>query len=212
MYARSAAVLFSFLLLLPAARAHAQAPGIDLKIIPKIGAYVPLNELTEENLGGRQVGLEAGLALGLAAELGLPFLPVDVRLNLEYATGSELSFSDQDDAPEREETGASVLLVVGDLVWRPLPRALVFQPYLLTGAGIRNYEFDLDDTSIGFAAAVQDDSDLALHLGLGADVGLGPLGVIIEVSDYISWFTPEGGDSRIQNDVFAMIGFRVGML
>ncbi|HEX7050215.1 MAG TPA: hypothetical protein VF188_08450 [Longimicrobiales bacterium] len=201
------------LALFPAARAAAQAPGANLQLVPKIGAYLPANDLGEVAgaLGDIRAEMEASLALGLALELDLPTSPVNLRANFDYATASEVSPEGitSDVAPD-----ATLLALTGDLVFRPLPRIIVVQPYLLGGAGVKVYQFDTDDlVDDGFAEAFDDDrTDFALHAGIGVDVGLGPLALLAEVSDYISWFElQEGEDSEMQNDFFAMVGFRVGL-
>lgn len=194
-----------------AADAGAQVPGISVQLVPKIGAYLPVSDLAEAQSGAQTIAkeLEASLAIGLGVELDLPMLPVNLRGNLEYATGSEVS--SEGVGAEANET--TLLVVVGDVVFRPLPRIVVVQPYLLAGAGLKRYDFDIQE---GTATAFDDESDFTFHLGVGVDIKLGPIALLAEVSDYISKFEPANGttgesESKTQNDLFGMVGFKVGL-
>lgn len=205
------ALALALAVLAAAPGARAQVPGLDLQFIPKIGAYLPVNDLGQLRAGAEEIAaeMEASLAVGLGLELDLPLSPLNVRANLDYATGSQISL----EGIQGSDVDATVLALVGDLVFRPLPRLAVVQPYLLGGAGIKRYNFDTDDLGGGFGDFLSDDqNDFTVHLGAGLDVGLGPLAFMAEVSDYISWFAPNGGDSEMQNDIFGMVGVRVGML
>lgn len=208
------ALALSLAVLAAAPGAKAQVPGIDLQFIPKIGAYLPVSDLGEVRVGAEEIAaeMEASLAVGLGLELDLPLSPLNVRANIDYATGSEISLEGRG-IQLSEAVDATVLALVGDLVFRPLPRVAIVQPYLLGGAGIKRYNFDTDDLAGGVGDFLSDDqNDFTVHLGAGLDIGLGPLAFMAEVSDYISWFAPNGGDSEMQNDIFGMVGVRVGML
>ncbi|MBI4545476.1 MAG: hypothetical protein HY703_09795 [Gemmatimonadetes bacterium] len=199
----------------PAARA--QVPGVNLQVVPKIGAYLPVSDLAELR-DTVSAEMEAGLAIGLALELNLPLSPINIRGNLEYATDSKVSAEGVRQGDEAETT---LLALVGDIVYRPLPRIIVVQPYVLAGAGVKRYDFDEEDLRQAGEdlrnAFPEDATDFTLHLGAGLDVKLGPIALLVEVSDYISWFKREssgagsGDGSEIQNDVFGMVGFRVGL-
>ena len=199
-----------------AAPAQAQVPGVTLQLVPKVGGYFPMSSLTEAGsaFGEAAAELETSLAIGLAAELDLPASPLNLRANFDYATSSRLS---REGVAEGEGAETTVLALTGDLVFRPLPRIVVLQPYLLAGGGIKKYDFETRDLQGGtgefFSSA---ESDPTLHVGAGLDLKLGPLALLAEVSDYVSWFKPESAegselDSRIQHDVFAMLGVRVGL-
>ena len=193
---RPGIIVFSGLFLL-AGPAAAQVPGINLELVPRIGVYRPLSDLSDD------VKLGGDLAIGLAAELDLPLLPIGLRANMDYATGAPISFGDA----EREGEN-TVLTLVGDVVFNLLPRISPLQPYLLAGAGVKRYEFD---PGSGGALFPEDASDFTGHLGAGLNLRLGPAGVLIEVSDYISSFDDGSGDSKLQNDLFATAGFRIGL-
>lgn len=195
-----------------AAPAAAQAPGLEL--VPKFGAYLPINDLAEVRPAVEDIhaDMEASLGLGLALEVDLPGSPLDFRANMEYATGTEVS---ADGFSEDEAVESTVLTLVGDVVFRPLPTPVI-QPYLLAGAGFKRYDFEFEDADPSDLSNLFRDSenDFTLHVGAGVDIGLGPLALLVEAGDYISWYAPEGSDqdSEMQNDIFLMAGFRVGLL
>jgi hypothetical protein len=192
------------LVLTLAAPVRGQVPGIGLKINPRIGLYVPLTDLGEQTVGSTTVtvAMESSLAIGLGLELDLPLVPVNFRANLDYATGSRVQ--EGDTAGDGGET--TLLALVADVVFRPLPRVVVAQPYLFAGGGFKQY----DPTD---AQSFQSGSDPTIHLGAGLDVGLGPLAFNAELGDYLSWFQiTEGADSKMQHDLFVTIGFSIGLL
>ena len=191
-----------FLVLVPAV-ASAQIPGINLNLGARAGMFSPASTLAETTFG--DLKLKSGLGVGASLELDLPLSPINVRANLDAALGAKVML---DDVEGDEEV--DVIAITGDLVFRPLPRIVVFQPYLLAGAGIKKYSFESDPA---FPDDDLDESDFTGHVGLGGDLKLGPIAVLAELSDYISSFKNEGtGDSKLQNDLFIMIGFRIGML
>jgi hypothetical protein len=193
-----AATLF---MLAPSA-VSAQIPGINLNLGARAGMFTPMSTLAETPFG--DLKLKPGLGIGASLELDLPLSPVNVRANLDAALGAKVEL----DGQESQGDEVDVVAITGDLVFRPLPRIVVFQPYLLAGAGIKRYSFDgtLDN-------ATNSESDFTGHVGIGGDLKIGPLAVLAELSDYISSFKNEGtGDSKLQNDVFVMVGFRIGML
>lgn len=201
-----AITLMAFVLgLASATSAQAQAPGIDLVVIPKIGAFVPLNDLGDFPLSGQTIEVSANsdLAIGLGLELELPLTPINLRGNVDYVPSTDISVS----GVTVGDVEADILALVADAVFRPLPRLVVTQPYLLAGAGIKRYDFSGDDGTLQMSGST---SDFTLHVGAGLDVGLGPIRILGEVSDYISWFEL-AGDSNMQNDLFAMAGVRVGL-
>ena len=193
--------------------AYAQVPGIDLQLVPKIGFYAPVSDLAEAAAVGSDIreDREGSLAVGLGVELALPFSPVDVRVGFDYVTNSEITF-DEGVGTTESQVEQQMLALTGDLVLRPIPRLLVLQPYLLVGAGVKRYDFEFQDAGGGVEAFDDSTTDFALHGGLGFDLGLGPLALVVEASDYISWFEPEGADdSEMQHDLFLMAGIRVGL-
>ena len=192
--------------------AHAQAAGFDVKVNPRIGAYVPLSDITQAQAAGAEIVEEmtGSLALGLGVELQLPVLPFSIRGNLDYATGSEVRVTE--DGVERDEGVETTLLAVsGDLVFRPLPQIILVQPYVFAGGGLKQYDVGDEATLNSF----RDESDPTLHVGGGLDLSLGPLAVNAEVGDYISWYDVQAADTdetETQHDLFVTVGISIGLL
>lgn len=199
----------SFVTAAVAAALLAPAAGAaQIALVPKIGFYTPATDLVDAAQAGGAIVDDRGgsLAVGLALDLSLPVSPVDLRVGFDYVTNSEFKVGD---GTSESTVDQQMLALTGDLVLRPLPRLIVLQPYVLAGAGIKKYSFDFKDAS---ADSFDDENDFTVHGGLGLDLGLGPLSLVAEASDYVSWFKPEGAeDSKTQHDVFIMAGIRVGM-
>jgi hypothetical protein len=190
-------IVLMFMLLGVGAPAYGQIPGININLGARAGAFMPMSALVEDALG--EVKLKNGLGIGASIELDLPLSPINVRANVEAAMNAKV---EEDGVETGDEV--DVIAFTGDLVFRPLPRIVVVQPYFLAGAGIKKYSF-----GTGF----EDENDFTGHLGAGVDFKLGPLAVLVEANDYISSFKiGDAGESKLQNDVFIAVGFRIGML
>jgi hypothetical protein len=186
-----------------AAELGAQVPGIDLTVTPRVGAYRPGGDLAES--AGSRARLGRATAFGASVELRLPILPAALRANIDYVPSLTGTVNGAEVADDNK-----LLLLSGDLVFHLLPAISPVQPYVLAGAGTKKYDFDN-----AYATAVfsfPDDSDLAAHLGAGVGLKLGPIGALVEVTDYLSRFQlAGGGDRKIQNDVLVMAGLRIGL-
>lgn len=193
-------MMAGLLALLTASTASAQVPGITLNLFPRAGVFLPLGSLGEVN--GEDLKMKQSFAIGISAELGLPMVPFNVRASLDHALGSGSELGDT----ETNAEDATITGLAADLVFRLGPSVSPLQPYLLAGVGIRKYDFD--DTSPLFT---DDDQDFAFHIGAGLSFGIGPLKLVGEVSDYITKFEMQVDDSKLRNDVFAMIGFKIGL-
>jgi hypothetical protein len=126
--------------------------------------------------------LEPGVFAGAHAELF--FGRLGLRLGAGYATPSL-----ENDA----STGLTLMTGDADLVWRlrrPYPNTF-FQPYALLGGGLIRYELDGDAATIG---GEQWETDPATRgtvvVGIGTDLGRGPLAVRLELSDIIGLSSP----------------------
>jgi hypothetical protein len=193
--------LFAALLLATAALpapTTAQLPGIGVRLVPKAGMYRPLGDLAE---GFRA---ENHWAVGVAAELDLPFLPIDIRANVDFTPKNDIVT----DSGVRAGT-ASIMNLAGDVLLRPLPGIIPVQPYLFVGGGVKKYRFN--DFTSGVFGSGDNRSEPTLHAGAGVGFGIGPLGVMIEGGDYVSRFE-HAGDSKLQNDLYGMVGLRLGIL
>lgn len=170
----------------------------QVAITPTIGAYIPASDFYElrDEADALRVDRDAALALGLNVEFGW------LRGTLAYASGARLT---EDGVEGESEIGEGTLLIAAaDLVLRPIPRIVVVQPYLLGGVGVKNTSYDFDSDGIG-AAFPDDETDLALHVGLGADLMFGGIGVVAEFTDFIS---KDADDDWGAHDAFAMVGLK----
>jgi hypothetical protein len=188
------AFLLIFALLLPAA-AHAQG----VHITPTVGVYIPASDLYSLRTEAEEftVDKEGAFALGLNVDLGM------FRGTVAYATGAQLN---QRGVEDRENIGEGKLLAVaGDLVLRPIPRLIIVQPYLIAGAGLRREDYSYEESGVEDAFP-SDQSDFALHAGIGADIMLGRIGIVAEVSDFI---TKDEDDDWDQHDAFGFVGLKL---
>jgi opacity protein-like surface antigen len=191
-----AAVMAGGMLALPAAPAAAQ-----IYITPAVGVFIPASDLEDLEGQADQTRFDRSGTLGLGLNIELGWL----RGSLAYATGATIS--DEGLSAEDEIGDGSVLAVAADVVVRPLPRLLV-QPYLLGGVGLKRQDFSYDDEGISTNPLPSDKTDFAVHAGLGADIMLGRIGIMAEISDYIT----RNEDSTFgQHDAFGMVGLRVRM-
>ncbi|HEY0674462.1 MAG TPA: outer membrane beta-barrel protein [Longimicrobiales bacterium] len=191
---RSMLVLSALALLAPAA-VHAQG----ISVTPMAGVYIPASDLYEIRDNTEQVftvDKDGAFALGLNVELGM------LRGSIAYATGAQLN---ERGVTNQENIGEGKLLAVaGDLVLRPIPRLIIVQPYLIAGAGLRREDYSYEDSGLADALP-EEESDFALHAGIGADVMLGRLGVVAEFTDFI---TQDEDDKWKQHDAFAFVGLK----
>jgi opacity protein-like surface antigen len=184
----------------------AQAPS--LSIVPKIGMEMPMSDLPSTPSAGAVKSLSGAFAWGVAAELGLPGLPFSLRANVDATTKKTVSASSGITNGSVDQT---MMTIFGDLVFRPLPRLILVQPYLMGGLGVKRYNYSLSDPTNLFQESFTDRSELAYHLGVGLDVGLGPAALVAEVNDYMNNYQFDSGTKKFQQDVFIMVGLRLGL-
>ncbi|HEX6587870.1 MAG TPA: outer membrane beta-barrel protein [Longimicrobiales bacterium] len=185
----------------------------QVTIVPKVGFYSPANDLqaAQDALGEVVDDRGGSLALGAALEFGVPMTSLGVRVGFDYVTGSEFTY--EDEASVEATAEQTMLAITGDVVLRPIPRLIIVQPYLLAGAGVKRYDFSFEEdagTDVE-TAFPESETDFTVHAGIGVDLGLGPIALIAEVSDYISWYETGEDESEMQNDLFLMAGVRLGL-
>jgi hypothetical protein len=182
-----------------------------LQLVPRAGVFVSASDLAElaTTVGEVRAEMKGTLGVGLGLEMGLPLSPIGFRAGFDYATNSKLSLKGI--SSDEDEAGATLLAVTGDVVFRPLPRLIVVQPYLVGGAGVKRYSFEVSELDVSLEDLFpQDQTDFTVHAGAGVDVSLGPLALRAEVSDYVSRFElAEGGARKTQHDLFATVGLRL---
>jgi hypothetical protein len=160
------------------------------------GAYVPASDFYRLRQAGEELRIqrEATVALGANLEYA-PF-----RLSLAYATGATLSEEGVQGAADLGD--GTVLAAAVGVALRPLPRLLA-QPYVIGGVGLKRETFSFDEVGAG-SPLPRDQSEVALQIGIGADLMLGGVGLVLEITDYIS----RSNGSLGQHDAFVMLGAR----
>lgn len=212
---RTGAPLLALMVL--AGPAAAQVPGLEVQLVPKVGFYSPAADLeAAADAAGEIVDDRGGsLALGLALDLGVPLSPLNVRIGFDYVTASEFTYADTTGADVEANGEQTMLAIAGDVILRPIPKLLIVQPYLLAGAGVKRYDFSFADAAAGSDvedAFPESETDFTVHAGIGLDAGIGPVALVAELSDYVSWYEAEGAEgSEMQHDLFIMAGVRVGL-
>jgi len=164
----------------------------QISVTPMIGGYVPATDVNQIGSSAENIAKtrEGTLSLGLNVDLG------PLRGTLAYASGTTIK-----NASSQEIGKGNVLAAAADFVIRPLPRILV-QPYLLAGAGKKFYKYDASAT---LASGATKDA-FALHGGIGADLSLGKMGVVAELTDFLS----KGAEDKWNaHDAFLMFGVKV---
>lgn len=200
-------ILSVSLLALGASTANAQL----LSVTPRAGAYSSVENVSEAVKEYNRIRSEqtAKLGVGLTAELNIPLFPIDVRVGGDYVTGATVSREGLNGSVEVAE--GSLLYVSADAVFRPIPRLLIVQPYVLGGAAFKRDKFVRTDAQ-GFAEEIKDGyKDFQLHAGAGFDVTLGGLGVAVEVTDYFARpeDTSTAGLLDLKHDFFATVGLKI---
>lgn len=174
---------------------HAQG----ITITPQIGVYVPGDDVESLRQGADSVSINKEGTLGLGLNIDFGFL----RGSVAYASAAKLNRRGV--TGENEIGEGKLLAVAGDVVLRPIPRLLILQPYLIAGAGLRRADYDYDSDGLTNAFP-ENDSDFALHAGVGADIMLGSLGISAEITDFIS---KNEDDKWKRHDAFGFVGLKL---
>lgn len=180
--------------------APAAASAQGLSITPLAGAYIPASSFAD--LEGEaetvRVERESSLALGLNVSTG------PLRATIRYVTDATLSEEGIDDASAIES--GSLLAASADLVLRPFPRLVGFQPYVLGGVGLKRQGYSYADDGVDDLFP-DSETDLAFHFGLGAELSAGALALVLEADDFISHREGDFG----AHDAFLMAGIKLGL-
>jgi len=176
-----------------------EARSQNLTITPRLGAYIGAGDAEELRSEAERFRVErsADFALGLTAEIG------PIRGSLDYVTGKRITEEGLDDGDVGD---GSLLAVAAGLALRPIPRIVGFQPYAVAGAGLKRNDYSYDDDGLSDLLPASE-TDFSVQLGLGADLMLGAVGIVAEITDYISWH--EGSAGR--HDAFITAGLRVSL-
>jgi hypothetical protein len=164
----------------------------QVAITPMVGGYVPASDVNQVSGSAANIAKTRDGTLSLGADLDFGAF----RLSGAYATGTTIKNANRQDIGK-----GSVLATTADLVIRPIPRILV-QPYIVAGAGEKFFKYDESPTLLSGGNT----RAFALHGGLGADLMLGSVGVVAELTDFVS----KGADDKWNvHDAFLMVGLKL---
>jgi len=208
-------------LLLPAA-AQAQS---SVRFLPQVGAYAPLFEV-EQIRGEGETLIQAGrrsssLSWGLGLEFGPAREGTSVRAGVGYGSNAQVPIWTVDCAG----CSARSTLMTASLaaVFRPVPRLVLVQPYLIAGAGVKRNDVEFRDVrDDGAFVTLRDQARISGQLGVGLEASLLGLRTQWEVNGFMSRFgsgsSPGGGgsdfrltgDQGLQTDLFLTLTIPLG--
>ena len=188
----------------------AAAPGPvtgQVRLVPQVGLYAPQSDLPSADEAVEVGERESTLAFGLGLEIGSAE-GTALRIAALHGTGEEVPV---DGVGCTECARSTVSALPALAVLRPIPKLVVFHPYLLAGGGVRRLDFSREDLAEEqFDALFADETTFAGHLGVGGALDLGPLDLSVEVTDVISSFESPEGESELLHDLFVMVGLSIG--
>ncbi len=188
----------------------------QVSLLPSAGLYSPLSDLLEVRDEEGMPVLEAGrksstLAVGLAAELGSPEASWGGRIQLGYATASDVPIEGV--GCEDCELRSTLLTATAGVILRPFPELLILRPHLLVGGGVKRYGFDRDDLEAeGWDQVLRNQTQPAIHLAAGGALRLGIVTPRFEIGAMISRIDGVGegasglsSSDDLQTDLFLMV-------
>ena len=196
---RRLSALGGAVLLLALGSGSARAQSITIS--PLVGIYGQANSLDHlRSQADSIINIKRESALALGANLELGFL----RASLNYVSGATIK---RNGSTSGDLGKGKILMGAADAVIRPIPRIVVFQPYALAGIGFKKFDYDVHNTSFG---SLKNNSTAAFHVGLGADLMFGGVGIVGEVTDYVSKGQADAsGDKPLQHDAYGLVGLRL---
>ena len=179
----------------------------QVRLTPWVGSYVSTSNLgrTENLLIGEK---EPTFAYGGSLDFGRVDQFLAFRLAGNYATNSDVPVEGVG-CTNCETRQLTVLTATGEVLVRPLPMMPVLRPYAVLGAGIKRFDFQLDEAD----ELLNDQTKFTAVGGIGAMVfPTNALSLFAEVSDYVSGFNFENSnDSNIRNDLFLKAGLSISL-
>jgi hypothetical protein len=181
------------------------ADAQSLRFTPWLGLYAPTTDIGSVQaveVGKQQSTFAFGgdLDIGGSTFLGL-------RAGASFATTSDVPIEGV--GCIACSTRRNVFALTGGVVLRPMPMPLI-RPYATAGAGIKWYDFNHD--GVGVNALLNDQERFTFNIGAGVLLMPdSPIGLSIEVADYMSRFDFEGGESSTQHDLFLKLGLSFAM-
>ena len=173
------------------------AQGIT--VTPVAGAYLSGGSFHDLQTQAGRLELERGSTLGLGLNIGLGMF----RGSIAYETGATIS---QNGVSGGKVGDGDVLVGAADIVMRPLPRIIFFQPYALGGLGYKKESYSFDEQ--GFDELGDSENEFVVHLGLGMDISLGKLSLVAEITDFIG---RDNNDDWKVHDAFGMVGLKFNL-
>lgn len=181
----------------------AAAQGITIS--PLVGVYSQANSLDQlrGNINSMSIERQSALALGGSVEVGF------LRGSLNYVSGATIQQSGSSFPTATGDIGTGrILMGAADLVIRPIPRLIVLQPYGLAGIGFKNFNYDVHQNISSAIGTVRNHSTAAFHAGIGADLMLGGVGIMAEITDYIAKADTNDSNKGLQHDAYGLVGLR----
>lgn len=195
------APILSACLVLACALAPAGAAA-QLRVVPQAGMFVPLSDIPHADEAAEIGERDASFAWGLAVQLG------SLRLTGLRGTDSGIPVGG---VGCTDCVRSSVTAVTATWMLRPFPELVVASPWVMLGGGFRRLDFERDELDEErFDAFFSDETDPALHLGVGIEIDLPVLRITGELSDVLSRLESPDGESSLQHDFFLMLGLSFG--
>ncbi len=185
------------------ALAGGSARAQSIYFSPLVGGYTQANSLDQLRTNADNISIKRQTALTLGGNLEIGFL----RASLNYVSGATVQ---QKSGVTGDIGKGKILMGAADAVIRPIPRIVVFQPYALAGIGFKKFDYDINQNLGTQFQGIKNNSTAAFHAGLGADLMFAGVGVVAEVTDYISkGLEDASGKKQLQHDAYGMVGLRL---
>jgi opacity protein-like surface antigen len=184
----------------------AAAQGVTIS--PLVGVYSQANSVDQLRAQADTLSIKRQSALALGANIEIGFL----RGSLNYVSGATVKQSGGTTLPGTSgDIGTGrILMGAADLVLRPIPRIIVLQPYGIAGIGFKKFDYDTHQNVSSAIGSVKNNSTASFHAGIGADLMFGGVGLVAEITDYISQGEADtSGHRDLQHDAFGLVGLRL---
>ena len=180
------------------------------RLIPQIGLYVPVSDLG--HVGGLEGAVELGKkessrAYGLGLEWGAGG-SIGLRGNLAYATASAVPLAGIDCLTCSSRT--SMAAVTGGVVLRAVSGCSSSTPTCSRERDSSATTSPVTTSKPGSTWSWTTARSAPTSFAVGGELGLGILQGIVEISDYVSEYRPEGLDPQRRHDFIVTIGLGFG--
>lgn len=190
---------------------HPPEAGAQIRVVPRVGLYVPANGVGRVSTtdGVRDLRRRPpSLGLGGDLELGPPDR-TSFRLSALYGTAADVPVAGVGCEAEACGGRSALVTVTGSVALRPLPARRLIQPYLLLGGGVKRYAFEFAGGS-GIPEGLVE-AAIAGQIGVGMEWTLGILRGVVQLSDLVGGSVVRAeGEGGIQHDLFVTLGLTLG--